>query len=104
MSKIKDIEDRLDLIIDNMPIIRDQIEEIIDQDNIDYIDDFIEKTYSLEDFCQGLKISIFDIQKSNPNKLDYAIEVVNDDLYMLEKFSDFLIKTAEFIVKKENEK
>lgn len=93
------IKEKLDHIIDSMPIAREIVEIKANSKNIDYIDYFVSKTISLEnialDFKKKLKTNTLN---SNNNILDD----IHKFLYILEEYCDFINTTADFLKSKKN--
>lgn len=81
---------------DSLPIIRDRVEEIITSENIDYIDDLIDRTYYLEDILKKTVEVLSD--RSQPFEYD-SLVTVSYDLDLIGNFVDSLDNTSLFLTK-----
>lgn len=89
------IKQSLDLL-DSLPLIRERVEEIITSDNIDYIDDLIDRTYYLEGILQKTESVLADSKQT----FDYdSLVTLSYDLDLIGSFIDSLDNTSLFLTK-----
>jgi len=90
------LKKQADELNDFLPVIRDRVEEIITADNIDYIDELIDKTYHLE----GLLTNFLDVlSDENLNMSHDDLVVISYDIDMIHSYIEFIDDTSLFITR-----